>query len=59
MNHVVEDNGIIDDVQEAFLSGQSTKRQLAKMHSILHHQGRKQESLSADLVILYLDIKML
>jgi len=54
LNHAVEDNGIIDDAQEAFRPGRSPKRQLAKVHNILHHQRKRQESLS---VILYLDIK--
>ena len=54
LNHTIEENCIIDDAQEAFRPGRSTIRQLTKIHSILHHERKKQESLS---VILYLDIK--
>ena len=54
LDHATEDYGLLDEAQEAFRRGRSTKRQLSKLHSILHHQRRRKASLS---VILYLDIK--
>ncbi len=54
LNHAVKDKGIIDDAQEAFLPRRSPKRQLSKVQNILHHQRKRQQSLS---VILYLDIE--
>ena len=38
---MIVDDRIFDYAQEAFRQGRSTKRQLAKMHSTLHHQGRR------------------
>jgi hypothetical protein len=54
LNRTMEDYKLIDDAQEAFRRGRSTKRQLGKLHSILAEQRRRKASLS---VILYLDIK--
>ena len=33
LDHVTEDYGLIDDAQEGFRQGRSTKRQLAKLHT--------------------------
>ena len=46
-------DGLIDDAQEGFRQGRSTKRHLAKLHCILADQCRKKEGIS---VLLYLDI---
>jgi hypothetical protein len=56
VDHATEDCSLLDDAQEAFRKGRSTKRlsQLAKHHSILDHQRKLKRGLS---VILYLDIK--
>jgi hypothetical protein len=54
LSRTIEDYKLIDDAQEGFRRGRSTKRQLGKLHSILSEQRRRKESLS---VILYLDIK--
>jgi hypothetical protein len=51
----MEDYKLIDDAQEAFRRGISTKPQLGKLHSILaEEQRRRKQRLS---VILYLGIK--
>jgi ribonuclease HI len=54
LDHATEDYALLDEAQEAFRRGRSTKRQLSKLHSILHHQRKMKADLS---VILYLDIK--
>ena len=54
MDHTTEDYKLIEDAQEGFRRGRSTKRQLGKLHNILTEQRRRKDSLS---VILYLDIK--
>ena len=40
LDHVTEDYGLIDDAQEGFRQGRSTKRQLAKLHCMLADQRR-------------------
>ena len=54
LGQVLEDYGLLDDAQEAFRKGRSTKRQLSKLHSILRHQRQSKLGLS---VVLYLDIQ--
>jgi hypothetical protein len=54
LNRTMEGYKLIDDAQEAFRRGRSTKHQLGKLHSILAEQRRRKASLS---VIQYLDIK--
>ncbi len=41
LDHVTEDYGLIDDAQEGFRQGRSTKRQLAKLHCMLADQRQK------------------
>ena len=53
LDHVTEDYGHIDDAQEGFRHGRSTKCQLAKLHCMLADQRREKEGIS---VLLYLDI---
>ncbi len=53
LDHVTEDYGLIDDAQEGFRQGSTTKRQLAKLHCMLANQRRKKEGIS---VLLHLDI---
>ncbi len=40
LDHATEDYGLLDEAQEAFRKGGSTKCQLLKLHSILHHQQK-------------------
>jgi hypothetical protein len=53
LDHLTEDYGLIDDAQEGFRKGRSTKRQLAKLHCMLADLRREKEDIS---VLLYLDI---
>ena len=43
LDHVTEDYGLIDDAQEGFRQGRSTKRQLAKLHCMLADQRREKK----------------
>ncbi len=45
LDHATEDYGLLDESQEAFLKGRSTKRQLSKLHSILDHQRKMKADL--------------
>ncbi len=53
LDHVTEDYGLLDDAQEGFRRGRSTKRQLAKLHCLLADQRRRKKCIS---VLLYMDI---
>ncbi len=54
LDRATEDYALLDEAQEALRRGRSTKHQLFKLHSILHHQRKMKADLS---VIVYLDIK--
>jgi hypothetical protein len=43
LDHLTEDYGLIDDAQEGFRKGRSTKRQLAKLHCVLADQRREKD----------------
>ncbi len=53
LDHLTEDYGLIDDAQEGFRQGCSTKHKLAKLHYMLADQRREKDNIS---VLLYLDI---
>jgi hypothetical protein len=38
LDHATEDYRLLNEAQEAFHRGRSTKHQLSKLHSILHRQ---------------------